>query len=149
MDEIERLKKLEAWYNLTQQIEGFKPIMAEELALRKELVEAFFNTKIEGTQSAPLSNGGGWMVKANIKLERKIDETALPAVLESLRELKVTTTDTLVKYKPTLSLSAYKNLQKLNNEASKVFDQCLTIKPGTPTLEMVPPPVPKGEANGS
>jgi hypothetical protein len=148
MDEIEKLKKLEAWYNLTQQIEGFKPIIEQEITLRKELVEAFFNTKIEGAQSIPLPNGGGWKVKATIKIERKINQVTLPTILATLREQQVPNTDALVTYKPTLAIKEYKSLQNLNKEAIKIFDQCLTIKPGTPTLEMVPPPAPIGEANG-
>lgn len=44
--------------------------------------------------------------------------------------------DTLVNWKPSLSVSAYRELTK---EQRQMFDECLSIKPGTPSLEIVLP----------
>jgi hypothetical protein len=42
----------------------------------------------------------------------------------------------LVKWEPKLSETAYKNA---DSETQKLFDGCLTIKPGKPSLEIIEP----------
>jgi hypothetical protein len=42
----------------------------------------------------------------------------------------------LIRWEPALSITAYQNL---DHETQKLFDGCLTIKPGKPSLEVIPP----------
>jgi len=58
--------------------------------------------------------------------------------MQQLREMEVNP-DPLIRQTPELSITAYKSLLKINAEAAKVFDQCLTIKPAAPTVEVVAP----------
>jgi len=145
MDEIERLQKLQRWYELKQKIEEFKPTVEAEKVLREELAESFFPTKVVGSRTHPLTYG--WALKATFKLDRKVDEAVLPSVVAELGAMSVNT-DVLIARKPTLVAKEYTNLKKLNPEAIKIFDKALIIKWATPTLEMVPPPAPKHEVDG-
>jgi hypothetical protein len=82
----------------------------------------------------------GWTLKLTHKIDRKVDEAALPAVQEQLRLLEINP-DPLVKMKPDLDTKAYKALKLVNPDAAKVFEQALIIKPASPTLELVAPKV--------
>jgi len=47
--------------------------------------------------------------------------------------------DPLLEYKASLVTSAYKAMATINPEAAHVFDQALTIKPASPTIELKAP----------
>ncbi len=103
------------------------------MKLRKEIFEECFPTPVEGTATIDMPEG--WALKGTYKLTRSIDEAALPAVLAELRKHKVST-DTIITYKPNLSLSNYR---KLDPKWQRVLEQAMTVKPGAPTLELVAP----------
>lgn len=129
----EMQEKLTAWHSALNEATAVKPIIEKEQALRKEIVALFFPTPKEGTNTTALT--GGWTLKANYKIDRKIDEPALAAVVEQLRALGHNV-DPVVNNKPTLDTKAYKMLPP---DVAKIFDAALTIKPGSHTLELVPP----------
>lgn len=124
-------EKLTEWMELAKELSRVK---AEEMALRKDLFDHSFPSPTEGTQRADLQEN--WKLKGEYKLNRKIDEAALPAVLDTLREVFRVDTEKLVKFKPEMSVSEYK---KLPPEAIKVMDQALVVSPGTPSLTVEPP----------
>lgn len=132
----EQVAKLEEWRLAKIAAEEVKPVIEREQALRKEVFALFFPEPTEGTNNFGLE--ADWKLKGVYKIDRKIDEAALPAVQSQLRELGVNP-DPLVKMTPSLDTKAYKSLQTLNADACKVFEQALTIKPGSPTLELVAP----------
>lgn len=117
------------------------PLASKEMALRKRIIETAFPLvngevmSVEGTKYKDLANG--WKMKGVIKVERKLDEAAWPAVEEQLQKLLIAT-GPLVRRKPELVVKEYKQLTK---EMQKIVDQALDIKMGTPTLEIVPPKV--------
>lgn len=117
-----------------------KPLIAAEQALRKEVIASLFPTPKEGTNHLELAQG--WKLTLGYKVDRKIDEAALPAIRLALSDMGISA-DTLVKMVPALELKAYKGLREVNEDAAKVFEQALTIKPGSHTLELVPPKEPK------
>lgn len=128
------LTKLKRWSELKEKIaEVCTPLVTEEMELRKEIFSMAFPSPKEGTNNSELQ--GKWILKGTYKLDRKIDEAALPAVLEQLRKQNVVT-ELLVKYEPKLSATNYK---ALSIENQRIFDQAMTIKPASPTLELIPP----------
>lgn len=129
----EQMKLLEEWRLAKAEADAVKPIIAKEQELRKQVFAAFYPDPKEGTNTLNLAEG--WKLKGVYKLDRKIDEAALPAVTEQLREMGVNT-DTLVKWTPSLKTAIYK---ELTAEQRAVFDQALIIKPGLPTIELVAP----------
>lgn len=73
----------------------------------RQVFAAFYPAPKEGTNTLDLAEG--WKLKGVYKLDRKIDEAALPAVTEQLREMGVNA-DTLVKWSPDLKTATYKEL---------------------------------------
>lgn len=130
---VEQADLINSWANLRKQIANIKPIVDEEMKLRKEIFSSMFPTPAEGVNDSPLHSG--WVLKGTYKLDRKIDEAALPAAMEQLRALGVVA-DKLVAYKPSLVTSVYK---ELTAEQRVIFDTALEIKPASPTLELNPP----------
>ena len=122
--------KLNAWQEQKKIAADSKAL---EMTLRKELFNKFFPNPEEGVNKLELQDG--WGAKGTYKLDRKIDEAALPAVNDQLKELGVAF-DGLVKNKPSLVIKEYK---KLNEEHRAIFDEALTTKPGSPTLEITAP----------
>ena len=133
MDNASKIAKLEEWRLAKQKADGVKPIVAEEQRLRKEVFNLFFPTPKEGTDKVEL--GEGWLLKGTYKLDRKIDEAALPTVQKELREIDINP-DLLVNWEPKLKTAIYK---ELTEPQRRIFDQALVIKPGSPTVELVPP----------
>lgn len=133
MSEELDLELLNAWWNAFNEAEAAKVVIRREQELRKQVFEYYFKDPREGTNYLELPNG--WRLKAIYKLDRKIDEAALPAVKEQLKELGVNV-DALVEYKPTLKTKLYR---ELTAEQARIFDQALTIKPSSPIIELVQP----------
>lgn len=127
------LEKLKRWNELRETIAAFKTTIDEEMTLRKELFAEAFPSPVEGTNNLELP--GGWVLKTTYKLDRKLDSSALPAVLAELRKHDVPA-DSLVDYEPKLNLKMYRTLSDANRS---IFDQAMTIKPASPTLELNPP----------
>lgn len=125
--------KLTEWQAAKAEADKVKPIIEREQALRKEVFGSFFPAPTEGTNKFDLPEG--WTLKGTYKIDRKVDEQAVPAVTEALRGMGVNV-DLLIGYEPKLKTATYK---ELTAEQRAIFDQALTIKPGSPTLELVPP----------
>ena len=132
----DRVAKLQEWHQAVLAAQEAKKVVEAEQALRKEVMALFFPEPVEGTNKFELE--AGWSLKATHKIERKVDEAALPAVLQQLREMGVNP-DPLIRTKPDLDTKAYRSLVQINPDAAHVFEQALTIKPGSPTVELIPP----------
>lgn len=132
----DRVAKLQEWHQAVLAAQEAKKVVEAEQALRKEVMALFFPEPVEGTNKFELE--AGWSLKATHKIERKVDEAALPAVLQQLREMGVNP-DPLIRTKPDLDTKAYRSLVQSNPDAAHVFEQALTIKPGSPTVELIPP----------
>lgn len=135
-----------AWYKLAEQL---KKLKSSEYLMRQEIFKKAFPKPKEGTNNYGLDDG--YVLKGNHVLNRNIDEGAFKALKEQLLEAEVKIDD-LVEYKPSLVKREY---NKLTESQRKIFDQCLVIKPGSPSLEVVLPAkakkakeaLPKGEEN--
>lgn len=140
MTETEKRTLLIEWSMAKQKLTEAALLLDNEMSLRKRVMEAYFPAPVEGVNTCQLESG--WEMKATYKIDRKIDEAALPAVNAKLREMGVNP-DPLVKFKPGLDTSTYKTLVQTNPEAAKVFEQAMTSKPASPSIELKPPKVKK------
>ena len=121
------------WQGKLQEVAEAKRVLNEERELRRKVTGLFFVDPEEGTQRYNLPQD--WKLKYVHKIERKVDETALPAVSTQLREQGYKP-ELMIKWVPVLNMEAYR---KLPPEAMKILDQALDIKVGSPTLELEPP----------
>lgn len=130
MNSKKYLDKLKDWTEASEQLAIWK---AKEISLRNELFEEGFKDPEEGVNDLELP--GGWVLKATHKINRTLDEASLPAALEKLAA-HGGKPDLVVKWKPDLSVSEYR---KLTEAQAQILEEAMTIKPGTPSLKLVPP----------
>lgn len=126
------------WYNIQVQL---KTLKAQESALRRKIFGTYFPEPREGANTFVLPDG--YQLKATHVINRTIDEAAMAVNAQRYAELEISV-DRLVKKKPELVTSAYR---LLSDEQRKAFDESLTIKDGSPTLEIVKPST-RGQAKG-
>lgn len=93
---------------------------AREMEIRRQLVSYFFPTLEEGTNNIEKD---GYSVKVVHTISRKIDESALDAVMLQMPE-EMRNVGVLIGYSPKLIKAGY---DSLDEEKRKVFDQALTI----------------------
>lgn len=137
---------LARWYQLQKDLARIK---SEEALLRSLVFKAFFPVPAEGTNSVPLNDGTGAVIKAQHVINRAVDvgsfdalRAAQTAAIEAEKTDGVIANapklpfDKLVKWKPEVAITEYR---KLTAEEQLYFDQCLVIKPGSPQLEIVIP----------
>jgi hypothetical protein len=137
VDEIKQ-EDIQQWYVLQDQL---KKLKASEMLLRTRIFKGLFPNPVEGTNNYPLPEQ--WVLKGGYKLTRNIDIGSLQAMRERFAAAGVRA-DSLVEYKPSLVLSEYRTL---TDEQRQLFDQCLEIKPGSPSLEIVLPAKAKKETS--
>ena len=130
MTREELFSKIGRWNELQIQLSSIKD---QEMKLRLEIFAECFPSPTEGSNTVDMPEG--WKLKGTYKLTRSLDEAALPAALAELHKHKVST-DLLVTYKPSLSVSAFK---KLDSKWQKILEQAMVTTPGAPTIELVPP----------
>lgn len=114
--------------------EALDKIKELELDLRLKLFAGAFPNPKEGTNTWKLPDGRE--IKGQHKINRTIDEAALPVTLQALREHGVGNADQLVRYKPEL---AKREWNALSDEAKLLFSPAVISTPGTPQFEVVTP----------
>lgn len=128
---------LAEWEQARGQLTIAKSLVEKEMELRKKVVAMFFPNPKEGTNNAELAQG--WKLKYAHQLDYKLDEAAIPAIREQLAAASFSP-DKVFAYSPKLILAEYR---LLGDNIKPIVDAALTIKPKSPTLELVPPK-PKG-----
>lgn len=131
IDEIQNL--LAEWEKAEAAVPAAAQIIAREQALRKKVIASVFPAPSEGVNKLDLANG--WALKATCPVTRTVDDAAFDLLRPKLAELGVIA-DTLVKTKLSLETKAYRSL---SDATRALVDEALTIKPGSYTLELVPP----------
>lgn len=121
---------LNSWFAACQALEAAK---AAEIVLRRKIAAFFFRDPKEGTNKVPLADG--WVIKMQHVVNRTVDVAALTNLGDEFAKAGLRT-DVLLKYKPEVQIANYRTL---TDEQRNLFDQALTIKPGTPQLEIVKP----------
>jgi len=130
MNQEELYAKIGLWNEAQSQLSALKE---REMNLRKEIFSAIFPTPAEGTNTSELPDG--WKIKGVYKLNYSLDDAALTVALKELRKHRVAV-DTLVTYKPSLSVSEYK---KLDPKWKQVLASAVEVKPGAPALDLIAP----------
>lgn len=124
------------WGKLAQQLEDLKTL---EAAYRMAVYEIQFPECEEGTNRLELGNGYSLkcVAKLNYTLANKNGETeAALDELEKTGEQGKFLADRLVKWSPDLSVKEYRDLDP---KYKTIIDKVLTIKPGTPQMEIEEP----------
>lgn len=159
-------KELADWFLLKKRIaEEATPLIAKERAMRQRLFGHFFPAPVEGSGNK-FTLPDSYVVQGKYPIERKVDA----AMVATLRGMKLSqlepafrerlnlhgapddmlvvealrlSVDSLLKWEPELVVKEYR---KLTAEQLTVFDRCLSIKPGSISLEVVPPAATKDTA---
>ena len=112
-----------------------------ESILRAQVIQAVFQPKplTEGTQTLELGNG--YKLKAGFRVNRKftIDTDSLIDFVNRFQSISEETFDIgerLIKWKGTLSMSAY---EVLPEHYRQMLDAIVVAADGTPSLELVTP----------
>jgi hypothetical protein len=124
---MEYMEMLGRWRELQVSI---RHLQDEEKQLREQLFEGTFPDPVEGSNKYELPDGS--VLKGTYKLNRKFVKGFTPQDLKVSTELR----NMLVSIKYDLSVAAYK---KLDEQTRKKVDSVLEIKPGLPSLELIPP----------
>ncbi len=131
LTEIQQL--LADWEAAKKEVPAAALVISREQDLRKKVIATVFPAPSEGVNKFDLANG--WALKATCPVTRTVDDAAFDLLRPKLAELGVIA-DTLVKTKLSLETKAYRNL---SDATRALVDEALTIKPGSYTLELVPP----------
>lgn len=120
------------WYDLQAKLKTMK---AREMQLRLKLANFFFpeNKRREGTNNLDMPDN--WQFKLGHVINRSVNEGLLQALQPQLSASGIMV-GLLIERKPSLIISAYR---QLTDEQRALFDQCLSAKPGSPSLELVIP----------
>lgn len=124
------------WFETKRQLGLLK---AKEGMLRSRIAKAYFPNPVEGTNKHTLPDG--YILKLTHVINRDVDEAVLAAKKDEFLARNIPVAH-IVVYKPSLSKSVYNTL---TDEDKVFFDNALISKPGSPTLEIVPPAKPRGE----
>lgn len=126
---------LTEWEQAETQLQHFKAL---ELKLRNEYVAVATDpNKLTGTQNIDLPNGYKATVvkKQNYNVNQQMVNDALDK-MENISEEGKLLAERLIKWKAELSKTEY---DKLPNQYKVIIDTCITVTPGTPSLEIKAP----------
>ncbi len=121
-------EKLSEWYRIS---EDLKILKSRERELRIEVFNCYFPNPEEGSSTRNL--GGGYKLRCQYKLNRNIDLDLLAVLSEKLDE---TVRKGLTNTKVSLNLNTYR---RLSSSDRQIVDNALIIKPGAPSIEIIPP----------
>lgn len=130
MDKMELLSK---WHEAQCALQQAKEAEAD---LSKKVVEEFFSKvpqDAEGTFSLPL--GGGYKLKSQYRLTRKINAEALQELKADL-EANGVDVDALVHWTPSIVMGQYRTLSM---EQKQLFDEVIESKQSTPSISIESP----------
>ncbi len=103
----------------------------EESTMRSKLFAFYFPLAKEGKTVEQMPED--WYLEGTQKMNRKIDEAALKAVMEQLPE---GSEDRLIKWKPELKLREY---NKLHKKQQAIMDEAIIMTKATGSMKLCPP----------
>lgn len=127
--------KLLEWQDTAREA---RRLVALEMEMRKAIFAHAFPDPKEGVNNYDL--GAGYKLKADHKVNRKILEEALPAVIAKLKQEAIDPAilDQYLKIKYDLKVGPYKALPA-DSALKGYLDMAVESKDGAPTLEIVEP----------
>lgn len=129
-DNADFLAELHRWSVLSEQLADIK---AQEIALRIKLFNQAFPMANIGTNTAALNEG--WELKGKLTANKSIDKAELLTLQPEFKKLSIDV-NTVFNWKPELSKTQY---DKLNLKQKNQVDRVVTLKKGTPALEIILP----------
>jgi len=130
-EQIETLyAEIDVWNKVTKELAD---LVQREKELRQQFADKYFATASEGTNKLPV--GHGFELQLDMRINRKVNESALDMAIQG-KLLTAEEVDAVIKYKPEVSVGAYKKLPK---EARDKFGDIITETPGTPGLKLHKP----------
>lgn len=110
----------------------------EAEAVNRQAVIALFNAAPDASGVQNIDLGSGYKLKATFKLNHKIsgDVTKMLDKLEKSGDEGKFIAERLVKFKPELALTEYKNLP---DKLRKLVDEFIVTSPALPSVELVEP----------
>lgn len=132
-NEAERKELLTIWWKAVDAVAATKPLVEKERDIRKQVIAEFFPKPKEGSNLSEIDNG--WHLKLNYPMKREIDEALVQAVRDTL-EAADHSGDKVIVMRPKLDLKEYRGMPK---KATDIIDRCIIMKPGSASLELVPP----------
>lgn len=130
MDKMDLLSK---WHEAQEALKAAKETEAD---LRKAVIAEFFSEvpqDAEGTFS--LQIGGGYKIRSQYKLTRKINQEALHEMKEQI-EASGVNLDEVIHWTPVLRMAAYNTLTL---DQRQVFDEIIESKQSFPALKIEAP----------
>ena len=130
---MDKMELLSRWHEAQESLSQAKEAEAD---LRKRVVEEFFSNvpqDAEGTFSLPL--GGGYKLKSQYKLTRKVSAEALQLLKADL-EANGVDVDALVHWTPSVVMGQYRTLSM---EQKQLFDEVIESKQSTPSISIEAP----------
>ena len=130
MDKMELLSK---WHEAQESLKQAKEAEAD---LRRAVISEFFSQvpeDAEGTFSLPI--GGGFKLKSQYKLTRKVNTDALDEMREQIEATGVKL-DEVIHWSPVLRMAAYNTLTL---DQRQVFDEVIESKQSIPALKIEAP----------
>lgn len=130
----EQLQLMMEWDEARKDAAIAKKVIEREQELRKKVVASLFPDPREGVNTIELN--GGWKLKYTHKIDYKVDEAVLiSTVVPKLAEVGKSADD-MFKYTPSLMVKEYK---ALDDNVKSIVNLAVTIKPGSPTMELAAP----------
>ncbi len=137
IDVAPTLADLARWFTMKAELGRLK---SAEGLLRARLFRHWFPTPTEGTNTTPLNDGTGALLKGVHVINRDVDPASLDALRASIvaegSNLPKLDFGKLIKWKPEVVIKEYRTLTE---EERNLFDQCLIVKPGSPQMEVKVP----------
>lgn len=139
-DEI-GIAQIEAWYDMAQELKNLK---FQESTLRKKIFAALFpNPKEGGANYYDLPDD--YKLQGKFSYDRKVDEAVFDNFLDTMVGEKIPV-DNVFPPKRTFSKSAY---NALNDDQKEMVDECLIIKPASPSMSIKAPITKKEKLPGA
>lgn len=128
-----RVDLITEWYAALVAAKEAKLAIAKEQDLRKKVIASFEELK-EGVNAFELPEN--YALKITYKIERKVtaSQSEIEAVMASIKEKHGFVPEGVIVLKPELGTKAYRMLPP---DAQAMFDDLLTITPGSHSMEIV------------
>jgi hypothetical protein len=131
-----------AWTTAKKEFDEAK---AAEHACRQALVIAFFDTtKLEGSDTVDIGYGYGLKIKRELAYNATNEERETESLLNAIGPIDYTLATELIRWKPDVAVKVYRKvaiLAEAHPTIKAAMTRAITIKPGMPQLEMVPPKI--------
>ena len=120
---------------LAWQLESCRTEIANLKALESQLEAKFIELIGQKDEGAKSQKGAYYTATTTARMNRKLDQIQFQALKET-GIIPAEALKTLVKVELKLDTRAYKDFHKTNPDVAKLFDRCVTAKPGKTSVSI-------------